>query len=286
MTRFLLACLTLLLVAAGADSPLDLVRVRLARGDAAAAEAALRQIAEPAADRASERAAWLDAQARVAWSRGRLDLAFARSMEAQALAERARERLPDLTPDISPGRAWVDETFRLPLRALPTGDSGTDAATLAASLRALPEASTPWGAWLVWAARLLDPSVPPPAPLVKPAHDTPEHELARRRVRLLQAACELRQGVSGATAVMPTEALKPACGAEGFARWFQAEALAREGERNDPRLAAVRFVQAAAAFDDSPWLRVAAFRRAATTLHPIDPAEAARLRAAADKETP
>ncbi len=280
------AWLALVMAAAGAESPIDAARARLARGDAAAAETALRGMAEPGVQRGSERACWLDAQARIAWSQGRIDLAFARSMEALALAERSGERLPDLTSALGSGRPWLDETFRLPLRALPTGDSGAEARTLAAALRALPEASTPWGAWLVWAARLLDASVEPPPPLAKPARDTPEHELARRRARLLQSACELRLGSSGAATAMPAEALKPGCGAEGFARWFQAEAAAREGERRDPRLASLRFVQSAAAFDDSPWLRVAALRRAATTLDPIDPAEAARLRAAADKETP
>jgi hypothetical protein len=73
---------------------------------------------------------------------------------------------------------------------------------------------------------------------------------------------------------------------EGFARWFEAEALQRDARSAQPRLAALRMVQSAAALEDSPWLRVRALERAAALLDPIDPSEAARLREAARKETP
>jgi hypothetical protein len=191
-----------------------------------------------------------------------------------------------LTPAIAPGRAWLDEEFALPLRALPTGDSGQQASELAKALLALPESAKEDGAWLVWAARLLDASVAPPKVSARPAREGTPQAVAARRAGLLQAACESREGRSKTAAAVLRAAARPGRGAEGFARWFEAEGLLRDASRRDERLAALRLVQAAAAFDDSPWMRVAALRRAADTLEPIDPAEAARVRAAADKETP
>ena len=279
--QWVLAALALALAAAAADSSLETAWARLARGDAAGAEAALDGVAEPGDDRAADRTAWLDARARIAWARGQTDLSFALAMRSVAVAERARVNLPDLAPAIGPGRPWIEQDFRLPLRTLPTGDAGAQAGALAQSLLALPEARRPDGAWLVWAARLLDASVKAPGEVPGAVRD----QLPGQRARLLQAACEARHGARAVTA-MPSKALVAGSGAEGFARWFQAEALAREGERQDARLASLRFVQAAAAFDESPWLRVAALRRAADTLQTTDPAEAARLRDAADKETP
>ena len=283
--RCVLAATVCAALAAG-EVPIGVVSERLARGDARGAEIALASVAMPKSEQAPELAAWLDASARIAWSRGEMDRAFAMSLEALAVAERAGVTLPPLTATLSPGRAWLDEDFSLPLRALPTGDSGARAPHLANRLRSLPEAARPEGAWLTWGARLLDASVSAPTPAAKPARESATQALARRRAALLQAACEARSGDVRSSAAVLRAAERPGRGAEAFARWFQGEALAREAAHRDARLASLRFAQCAGAADDSPWLRVAALRRAAELLETIDPAEAARLRAAADKETP
>jgi hypothetical protein len=56
-----IAVLTIALLLAAAESPVDLVQARLARGDAAGAREALAQVAEPAYTDAAARAACRDA---------------------------------------------------------------------------------------------------------------------------------------------------------------------------------------------------------------------------------
>ena len=92
-----IAMLTIALLLAAAESPVDLVQARLARGDAAGAREALAQVVEPAATDTTARATWLDANARIAWAAGEMDRAFALSVQAQVLAERAGVELPALT---------------------------------------------------------------------------------------------------------------------------------------------------------------------------------------------
>ena len=278
--------LTIAVMLAVADPAMDLVQARLARGDAASAREALARVDEPAESDAAARAAWLDANARIAWAAGEMDRSFALGVQAQVLAERAGVALPALTAAFSPQRAWVDPACGLALRTLPTGDAGAQAGALASSLLALPESGQAGGAWIVCAARLLDAAVAmPPGEKVKDARETP----ARTRTALLRAACEARGGeakVAERTLRELRELARQSRQAAPFTQWFEGELLLRDTPRRDPRLASLRFTQAAAAFGEAPWLRVAALKRAAEALQEIDPQEAARLRAAADKEIP
>ena len=275
-----LACLAL------ATGPMETVQARLARGDARGAAVALAGVARPDAAQSAELAAWLDAHARVAWAHGRMDEAFARAVLAQALAERAGVSLPPLDAALGGGRAWVDAESGLPIRTLPTGDSGERAAALARELVEAAEGRGAEGAWLVWAAKLLDAGVAAPAAAPRGAKETPAEAIARRRASLLQAACQARSSDATQATATLRAAAREGEATRGLALWFEGESLARDGARRDPRQASLRFAQAAAEFDASPWLRVAALRRAAAALEPIDAPEAARLRAAADKETP
>lgn len=285
-----IAMLMIALLLAAAESPVDLVQARLARGDAAGAREALAQVAEPADTDAAARAAWIDANARIAWAAGEMDRAFALSVQAQVLAERAGVELPALTAAFSPQRAWVDPACGVALRVLPTGDAGAQASALAAQLLALPEAKQPSGAWIVCAARLLDASTPMPATeKVKEGRETPAQARVRTRAALLRLACEARAGDAKAVERALKELrdlARQSRQATPFTQWFEGELLLRDTARRDPRLASLRFTQSAAAFDEAPWLRVAALKRAAEALQTIDPQEAARLRAAADKEIP
>ncbi|MBU6335350.1 MAG: hypothetical protein KGS47_13240 [Chloroflexi bacterium] len=280
-------CMALGLAHAGS---MDLVQARLARGDAAGAREALRGVPEPVESEAGARAAWLDANARVAWAAGEMDRAFALGVQAQVLAERAAVELPPLTGGLGPKRAWVDAACGIPLRALPTGDAGAQAASLAATLVALPEAGRPGGAWIACAARLLDASRPmPAAERPKEGRESPAQARARLRGQLLRAACEARTGEArSAERVLADlrQVARQAREAAPFMQWFEGELLLRDTPRRDARLASLRFTQSAAASDDAPWLRVAALRRAADAVQAVDPQEAARLRAAADKEIP
>lgn len=280
-------CMAIALASAG---PMDLVQARLARGDAAGAREALRQVPEPAEADVGERAAWLDANARVAWAVGEMDRAFALSVHAQVLAERAAVELPALTGAWVPKRAWVDPACGLPLRTLPTGDGGAQAAALAATLAALPEASRPGGAWIACAARLLDASRPmPAAEKPKEGRESPAQSRARLRGQLLRAACEARTGDTRSverTLADLRQVARQVRDASPFTQWFEGELLLRDTPKRDARLASLRFTQSAAASDEAPWLRVAALRRAADAVQAVDPQEAARLRAAADKEIP
>jgi len=250
----------------------------LDHGDAAGAKQALVSVPEPAGDDRTL-ASWLDARSRVAWAEGRMDEAFATGIRAVVVSERTGRDMPSLTPELTPARAWVDAGTGLPRLVLPTGDG--DGPALARDLTSLPEAAAAEGAWIVLAARLLDPAVTPP-PDPRKAARSPR---AEARLGFLLAAVDARRSPpAGGSAV--TARLK------GFltdgspmlaaARWFEAEAAAG----TDSRLASLRFVHAAAAFDESPWLRARALERAAETIETIDPPEAARLRAAARKETP
>jgi len=283
MSRLVASAIACLALAAGS---MDTVQSRLSRGDARGAARALEGLPRPPADRVAELAAWLDAHARVAWAQGRMDEAFARAALAQAFAERAGVALPPLDAAFGGGRAWIDAETGLPVRVLPTGDSGQRGAELGRELLAAAEGRASEGAWLAWAAKLLDASVAPPAIAPRAAKETAAEAVARRRVALLQAACQARAGDAAQAGASLRAAARDGEPMRGFALWFDGEALSRDGVRRDPRLAALRFAQAAAEFDASPWMRVAALRRAADTLEPIDAPEAARLRAAADKETP
>jgi hypothetical protein len=269
---------------AAGPAGLDRVWESLDRGDVQGATAALADAPRPAGSDA-ELASWLDAQSRLAWAQGRMDRAFAWGVQAVVVGERSNRAFPGLTPSLTPGRAWVDEACGLPRLVLPTGDG--DGVALARELLALPEAATPEGVWIVWAARLLDGKVPAPENRSgRAAASDPRRE---QRQALLQSAVEARHGGSRSTAAVVASLRQPAregSPLEGFARWFEAEALQRDARSAQPRLAALRMVQSAAALEDSPWLRVRALERAAALLDPIDPSEAARLREAARKETP
>lgn len=284
------AMLAIALLLAAAESPMDLVQARLARGDAVGAREAMARVAEPAATDAAARAAWLDASARMAWAAGEMDRAFALGVQAQVLAERAGVELPALTAAFSPQRAWVDPACGVALRVLPAGDAGVQAGALAAELLQLPEAKQPGGAWIVCAARLLDASIPMPAiEKVKDGRETPAQVRMRTRDALLRHACDARAGeakVAERTLNELRQLARQSRQAAPFTQWFEGELLLRDTPRRDPRLASLRFTQSAAAFEEAPWLRVAALRRAAEALQSIDPQEAARLRAAADKEIP
>lgn len=285
-----IAMLMVALLLAAAEQPMDLVQARLARGDAAGAREALAQVAEPAGTDTAARAAWLDANARIAWAAGEMDRAFALGVQAQVLAERAGVELAALTAAFTPQRAWVDPGCGVALRVLPTGDAGAQGGALAAALLALPEAKQAGGSWIVCAARLLDGSTPMPAiEKLKEGRETPAQSRARTRVALLRLACEARAGEAKAaerTLKELRELAKQSRQATPFMQWFEGELLLRDTAKRDPRLASLRFTQSAAAFDEAPWLRVAALKRAAEALNEIDPQEAARLRAAADKEIP
>ena len=257
----------------------------LDRGDAAGAGARMAEVPRPASDDAAL-ASWLDARSRIAWAQGRMDQAFALGVQAVVVSERCSRELPSLTPSLTPGRTWVDEGTGLPRLLLPAGDG--DGAALAVELRELPEASRPEGAWIVCAARLLDASVPAPA-TPKDSRGGGKPTRAERRTALLQAAMQARRGEAksaGAAAAALRSAAREGSPLEAFARWFEAEAAARGGSPADARLASLRFVQAAALADDSPWLRVRALDRAAALLETIDPQEAGRLHAASRKENP
>lgn len=257
----------------------------LDRGDARGAAQALATAPRPAADQV-ELASWLDAHARVAWAQGQMDRAFALGIQSVVVGERSDRQAPALTPALTPGRAWVDEATGLPRLVLPTGDG--DGPALARELVALPESGTPEGAWILWAARLLDAQVPAPE-ASRSARGAALGARRERRQSLLQAAAEARHGANRSrTAVIASlrGAVREGSAMEPFGRWFESEAVTREGPGPDARLAALRLVEAAAALDDSPWLRVRALERAATILDPIDATEAARLREAARKETP
>lgn len=276
----------LLAIALAADpSALDRAWEHLDRGDAAGAAQALAVEPRPTGPDAAL-ASWLDASARVAWAQGRMDRAFALGVQAVVVGERLARPVPALTPAVTPGRAWIDETCGLPHLVLPTGDG--DGPALARELMALPEAATADGAWIVFAARLLDGQVT--APDASRASRAAAASVGReQRLSLLQCAAEARRGGARSTNAVIAALRQPAregSPLEGFARWFEAEALVREAKPAQARLASLRLVQSAAAFDDSPWLRVRALERAAALLDPIDPSEAARLREAARKETP
>ena len=101
----------------------------------------------------------------------------------------------------------------------------------------------------------------------------------------LQAAVAARSGEAEAGAMELGRLVREAPALQPMAHWFEGEASLRRSTP-DPRAAELRFVQCAAALHEAPWIRVAALRRAAGALDTIDPAEAARLRAAADEETP
>lgn len=275
----LAGCMLMLALAVG---PSDLERAWscLDRGDARSAAEALEAAPPPAANDA-DRASWLDARARIAWARGEMDRAFALGIESVVVGERTGRQAPAMTPAIAPGRPWIDEATGLPRLLLPTGDG--DGPALARELLALPESGTPEGAWILWAARLLDEKVP--APEAARAN----RATGSRRQSLLQAAAEARRGSNrsrNAVIAALRGVAREGSGLEPFVRWFEAEAVAREGPGPEVRLAALRMVQAAAAADDNAWLRVRALERAATLLDPVDAPEAARLREAARKETP
>lgn len=277
--------LLMLLALAGEAGPMSIVQARLARGDASGAAVALAAVSRPPVDRPGDLAAWLDAQSRIAWAQGRLDEAFARATLAQAFAERAGLTLAPLDAALGTGRAWIDASTGLPARALPAGDAGEGRGALVREL-ADAVATGPDAAWLGWVARLLDPSQPAPVAAPRPAKETPAEIIARRRASLLQAACQARSGDAAQSIPALRACLREAESARATALWFEAEALLRDGPRRDPRLASLRFAQAAAEFDAAPHMRVAALRRAAAAIDAIDPPEAARLRAAADQETP
>lgn len=270
----------LLAALAAAEDPVGLAQARLARGDAASARAALEGVACPA--QGAERAAWLDAQSRVAWHEGRNDEAFARGALAIACAEASGQALPPFLSAFGAGRPWLDAETGLAPRLLPTGDAA-DARALAAELRAAPEARGPEGVWISLAACLLDPSLPVPKAVDRPVPDSAK--VSKRREAFLRAALAARAGDAEAAVTALRTVARDCEGIRAAHHWFEAEALRRRA-RPDPRLASLRFVQSAAALDDAPWLRAAALRRAADALDTTDPAEAARLRAAADQEIP
>jgi hypothetical protein len=270
----------LTLALATVSTELDQAWRCLDHGDARSAAEALEAAPPPAANDA-DRASWLDARARIAWARGEMDRAFALGIESVVVGERTGRQAPAMTPAIAPGRPWIDEATGLPRLLLPTGDG--DGPALARELLALPESGTPEGAWILWAARLLDEKVP--APEAARAN----RATGSRRQSLLQAAAEARRGSNrsrNAVIAALRGVAREGSGLEPFVRWFEAEAVAREGPGPEVRLAALRMVQAAAAADDNAWLRVRALERAATLLDPVDAPEAARLREAARKETP
>jgi hypothetical protein len=275
----LLACALLAAIAAAHD-PLQVAQTRLARGDAQGASRALEGLACPAIDQGAARAAWLDARGRIAWQQGRMDQAFALCTQAVACAERAGVTLPAHQAALRSDMAWIDAASGLPPRVLPTGESG-ECATLAKTLAECPEAQDEAGAWLRLAARLLDPS----RPVVEVAMPAENAKMARRRVAFLQAALAARAGDAEAAVAAVRASARDAAALQPLCQWFEGEALLRRA-RPDPRAASLRFVQCAAALDAAPWLRSSALRRAAAALETIDPAEASRLRAAADEETP
>lgn len=262
------------------QEPLQVAQARLARGDALGAARAMQGVACPGAEQGAARAAWLDSQGRIAWQQGRLDEAFALCSQAVACAERAGVTLPAHQAALRPDRAWVDAASGLAMRVLPTGESAERPA-LAQALAESAEAQDESGTWLRLAARLLDPS----RAAVEVAMPAESAKIARRRVAFLQAALAARAG-DAETAVAAVRAVGRDCAAlQPLCQWFEGEALLRRA-RAEPRTASLRFVQCAAALDDTPWLRASALRRAAAALDPIDPAEASRLRAAAEEETP
>jgi hypothetical protein len=276
--RFLI-CMVLMAIAS-VQEPLQVAQTRLARGDALGAARAMQGVACPDVEQGAARAAWLDAQGRIAWQQGRLDEAFARCTQAVACAERAGITLPAHQAALQSDRAWIDAASGLPIRVLPPADT-VDRAALATSLAESPEAQDESGAWLQLAANLLDPS----RAAVEVAMPGETAKIARRRVAFLQAALAARAGDAEA-AVATVRAVGRDCAAlQPLCQWFEGEALLRRA-RAEPRTASLRFVQCAAALDDTPWLRASALRRAAAALDPIDPAEASRLRAAAEEETP
>jgi hypothetical protein len=265
---------------ASVQEPLQVAQARLARGDALGAARAMQGVACPGPEQGAARAAWLDAQGRIAWQQGRLDEAFALCTQAVACAERAGVTLPAHQAALQPDRAWIDAASGLPMRVLPTAESAERAA-LAKALAESVEAQDESGAWLRLAANLLDPS----RATVEVAMPGESAKIARRRVAFLQAALAARAG-DAETAVAAVRAVGRDCAAlQPLCQWFEGEALLRRA-RAEPRTASLRFVQCAAALDDTPWLRASALRRAAAALDPIDPAEASRLRAAAEEETP
>jgi|GEM_PF-2398556 len=278
------------MLAATVDATMHTVQARLARADALGAQLLFTQITIPQPSDSVAYAEWLDAASRIAWSEGEMDRSFALAMQAVVLSERAGIALPPLTETLTPTRAWIDPSCALPLRVVPTGDAGANAQVLAAQLMALAEAKQPGGAWIVWAAKLLDATIAAPvAEKNKDGKQTPQQALAHRRLALLRAACEARSGdVKNVDRVLAELRMlsRPDQQTQAISRWFEGELLLRVSPRRDPQLASLRFVQAAAEADQAPWLRVAALRRAATALESIDSKEAARLRAAAEKETP
>jgi len=275
----LLVC-TLLAVIAAAQEPLQVAQARLARGDAQGASRALEGVACPAIDQGAARAAWLDARGRIAWQQGRLDVAFALCVQAVACAERTGVMLPAHLSALRSDQAWIDAASGLPPRVLPTGES-SEGAALAKALAESPEAQEEAGAWLRLAARLLDPA----RPGVDVAMPSENAKAARRRVAFLQAALAARAGDAEAAVAAVRASAREAAALQPLCHWFEGEALLRRA-RPDPRTASLRFVQCAATLDAAPWLRASALRRAAASLESIDPAEASRLRVAADEETP
>jgi hypothetical protein len=251
-------------------------------GDVAGARTALDGLPRPEDPAAA--AAWMDARARVAWATGSCDVAFAHGVQAVAMSEAAGRAVPALTAALTPERPWMDPAYLLVLRAVPTGDAPAEHAALAEEILAMPAATTPEGTWLVWAARLLDPSVAAP-PNEAPRENRPPSP-ARRRVALLRAMVEARHGDprSLPRAIATLRAVERENGpAAPLALWFEGEAMSRQGQARE---AALRFVRAAVGCDDAPWVRVAALRRASGLLQEIDPQESLRLEAAARKEMP
>lgn len=263
-----------------AETPLDRAQERLTRGDAFGAARALQGVECPAPEEGAARASWLDAQARIAWHQGRMERAFALSVRSIACAERAGVSLAPFLPAFVKDRDWIDPGCGLALRVLPTVQDEA-AREQAAELAGSAEAQGESGAWVRLAARLMDPSRPAENVKVSEEGSKP----ARRRMAFLQAALAARVGDAEVAAVELRKLGRETSELQPLAQWFEAEALLRR-ERPDCRTAALRFVQCAAALDDAPWIRAAALRRAAGALDTTDPAEAARLRAAADEETP
>jgi hypothetical protein len=275
------ACLfTFAMALSAAVPPLEQARERLARGDAIGASRALASVPCPPVTEAAARTAWLDARARIAWHQGRLDEAFALSVQAIACAEAAGATLPPCLPAFEKGREWVDASSGLPVRLLPVA-SDPRVRELAEALANAPEASGEAGAWVRLAARLLDPT----REAVQATSGDDATKPARRRLLFLQAALAARAGDADAAVNALRACARESASLQPLCQWFEAEAILRRA-RPDPRLAALRLVQSASALDASPWLRAAALGRAADALEPIDPAEAARLRRAALEETP
>jgi hypothetical protein len=259
---------------------IEVAQERLSRGDSVGASLAMEGLECPPVTEVAARVGWLDARARIAWHQGRLDESFALSVQAIACAEAAGITLPGFMASFQKDQAWVDSASGLPTRVLPVSVDPRRR-EIAASLAQAPEAAGEAGAWVRLAARLIDPSREAVQVSVNDAIPKP----ARRRIAFLQAALAARAGDADAAGNALRASARECADLQPLCHWFEAEAMVRRA-RPDARLAALRLVQSASALDDAPWLRAAALTRAAATLEPIDPAEAARLRRAALEETP